>query len=299
MNQFKRRSLAIITVLSLMVSQQFALLDLPVAQAGALPVADFSINPGTGPVTAVFQLDASISSDPEDGTGAASAIQVRWDFENDGAFDTGFTTIKTANKQYDSAGTKTVKLEVKDTEGQTDSIQKQIVVTAGAPGNNLPTAAFTIDPANAEGSTATIFTFNASTSSDQEDGTGAASPLLVRWDFEDDGTFDTGFSTTKTVTHVFNTNGPKTVRLEVRDTAGDSSSTTQNVTIGNSGQGGGPNTAPVADFTINPATGDTTTQFTFDAAGTTDVQDGTGAASAIEVRWDFNNDGTFYIGFRS
>jgi PKD repeat protein len=40
----------------------------------------------------------------------------------------------------------------------------------------------------------------------------------VRWDWDDNGTYDTSWSTTKTATHTFTTLGLFTIRLQVRDT---------------------------------------------------------------------------------
>jgi formylglycine-generating enzyme required for sulfatase activity len=95
------------------------------------PTARFSVNSLTGDTATVFSFNASASSDNED---TATALQVRWDWENDGTWDTGYTTTKTANHQYTTAGTYTVTLEVKDTGGLTATATKQISVTnASAP----------------------------------------------------------------------------------------------------------------------------------------------------------------------
>ena len=50
----------------------------------------------------------------------------------------------------------------------------------------------------------------------------------------------------------------------------------------------GNNTAPIAYFTVNPATGgDTTTTYTFDASASTDAE------SALRFRWDWESDGSY------
>jgi len=59
-----------------------------------------------------------------------------------------------------------------------------------------PTASFTVDPTS--GNTSTTFNFNASGCSDNED---PLSALQIRWDWENDGNWDTGYSTIKTATH--------------------------------------------------------------------------------------------------
>jgi PKD repeat protein len=92
--------------------------------------------------------------------------------------------------------------------------------------NNPPSAVFTFAPNNVN--KCTTITFDASTSSDTED---ALSALQVRWDWENDGTFDTGLSYQKTAQHTFSTSGTHTVRLEVQDSGGLTVSTTRQVTI--------------------------------------------------------------------
>ena len=72
-------------------------------------------------------------------------------------------------------------------------------------------------------------------SSDNED---PASALEVHWDWENDGIYDTNWSTTKKITHTFKVPIVYTVRLEVKDTAGLTDSTTLQVTVTSSGAGG-------------------------------------------------------------
>ena len=95
------------------------------------------------------------------------------------------------------------------------------------PNNTAPTASFTVDPTS--GTTATVFTFDASGSSDNED---ATSDLQVRWDWENDGTYDTNWSTTKITTYQFSTAGTHTVELIVRDTGGLEDTYTKTVNVG-------------------------------------------------------------------
>ncbi len=94
------------------------------------------------------------------------------------------------------------------------------------PQNSAPTAAFTVTPTT--GTTATPFELNASGSSDAEDATAA---LEVRWDWNDDGTWDTSWSTVKTAQHTFATAGTHTVALAVRDTGGLENTTTSDVVV--------------------------------------------------------------------
>jgi len=98
-----------------------------------VPVASFTVLPSTGDTFTEFQVDASGSTDRED---PVDALQVRWDWEDDGAWDTDYSISKTASHQYDSEGTKTIRLEVQDTYGQTDTTSMQVIISneSGNPG---------------------------------------------------------------------------------------------------------------------------------------------------------------------
>ncbi len=96
-----------------------------------IPVALFAVSPTSGDIATVFQVDASSCSDNEDDV---TVLQVRWDWEADGIWDTGYSTVKTADHQYSIDGTKTILLQVKDTDEQTDTTSLQIIVDSVDPG---------------------------------------------------------------------------------------------------------------------------------------------------------------------
>jgi uncharacterized protein (TIGR02145 family) len=96
-----------------------------------IPVALFTVSPVSGDAATVFHVDASTSSDNED---AATALEVRWDWEADGTWDTEYSTVKTADHQYSVDGTMRIRLEVKDTDNQTDTTSLQIIVNSVDPG---------------------------------------------------------------------------------------------------------------------------------------------------------------------
>ncbi len=96
-----------------------------VAPPNQPPNASFTVTPTSGDTTTTFTVDASSSTDDID---PVALLQVRWDWENDGTYDTGWTTTKTASHQYTIAGTYTIKLEVKDTGGLTSTETRQVVV---------------------------------------------------------------------------------------------------------------------------------------------------------------------------
>ncbi len=85
----------------------------------------------------------------------------------------------------------------------------------GGETNSPPIAAFSIYPEEGS-STADTITFDASASTDVE----APSRLSFRWDFDGDGTWDTGFSPEAVATWRFSTSGTHVTKLEVMDQLG-------------------------------------------------------------------------------
>jgi formylglycine-generating enzyme required for sulfatase activity len=95
------------------------------------PSAFFTVSPLSGSTSTNFLFDASGSSDNEDPT---SQLQVRWDFDGDGYWDSNWSTDKTEYHQYSIEGTFTAKVEVQDTEGLTDYYTRSITVDNGGGG---------------------------------------------------------------------------------------------------------------------------------------------------------------------
>lgn len=90
------------------------------------PTASF----GNAPITellagAVFKVSAEASLDVED---VLDSLLVRWDWEDDGVWDTPWTHEKTATHTYMSAGSRTIRLEVRDTGGFVDQATQQRLV---------------------------------------------------------------------------------------------------------------------------------------------------------------------------
>jgi len=184
------------------------------------PVAAFSVLPTVGTTKTVFQFDASASSDYE--TPSAN-LEVRWDWENDGGWDTGYSTVKQITYSYGLSNTYTIAVEVRDGQNLTDTTTHTVTVQATG---NPPTATFTVSPS--EGYTNTVFSFDASGC---DDDTTPPTELQVRWDWENDGVFDTDWSTTKVLTHTFDTTDIYTVALLVRDGDGLEGSFTRTVQV--------------------------------------------------------------------
>jgi Calx-beta domain/Divergent InlB B-repeat domain len=161
------------------------------AAANNRPMPALAVTPALGSTATAFQLDATGSLDAEDG----SALQYRWDYENDGSWDTSFSASPTASQTYGTAGAKTARVEVRDGGGATSTRTASFTVSATPV---APTATFTVDLGAGFMTSPAVFNFDASGVSDGED---APAALQVRWDFDDDGVWDTGYSTTKTASH--------------------------------------------------------------------------------------------------
>ena len=93
------------------------------------PVAYFQVHLSSeknGRIT----VNASNSADAED---ADDLLEIRWDGEDDGVWDTTWSTAKTAMHDFKRAGTYAIRLEVLDTEGLVDSTTRRVVVPGPSP----------------------------------------------------------------------------------------------------------------------------------------------------------------------
>ena len=104
--------------------------SLVVHVAYVAPVASFVVSPTTGNSGTSFVFDASGSSDPDSGS---EALEVRWDWESDGTWDTTWSTSKVATHSFSTDGTYTVALQVRDPGGLDASATRQVVVESIPP----------------------------------------------------------------------------------------------------------------------------------------------------------------------
>ena len=89
------------------------------------PVACFTLNPVRGTIDTVFVVDATCSTDD---TTPAAKIKVRWDWENDGIWDTPLTNVRTATHSYSHEGVYAIRLEVRDQQGLSGTTTRPVVV---------------------------------------------------------------------------------------------------------------------------------------------------------------------------
>ncbi len=109
------------------------------------PVASFMITPDSGDTETLFLLDAAGSYDPD---GDDSALEVRWDFENDGFYDWLYVKTRTNINRFESAGSYTVRLQVRDGAGGLATATHQVFVGEGNAAPLIPFAPNPRDSAN-------------------------------------------------------------------------------------------------------------------------------------------------------
>jgi YD repeat-containing protein len=233
-----------------------------VVVAGRPPVPSFTVSPTPVVSGQSASFDASATSDP-DGTIA----KYEWDLDGNGSYETVTGATPTVTKSYATPGTFAIGLRATDSDGNTATTTRTLVVS-----NRPPTASFTISP-NPAGPNKVV-TFNAGGSSDP-DGTIAR----YEWDLDGNGTYETSTGTTPTATKSYPTQGSVTVGLRVTDSSGATATTTNGLTVTNQ--------APVPSFTATPSPAATRQTVTFDASASKD--DGTIA----KYEWDLDGNGSY------
>lgn len=181
------------------------------------PSASFSFDPES-PSTEDEVTFRSQSADKD-----GRITDYRWSF-GDGSKSWG----ETASHTYREEGRYTVKIEVTDDDGATDTATKTVVISEA---NQPPSANFTYSPEEPEAGQK--LTFDASPSSDS-DGTVES----FKWDLTGDGTIDKSGSK---VTHTYDSKGNYEVKLMVTDDNGATTSTTRQFKV----------TKPEEDVTID------------------------------------------------
>jgi PKD repeat protein len=110
------------------------------------PVASLTYSP-TGPgVGETVNFDGSGSTDPDDGD---SVDEYYFEYGDGG--DSGWTTSYSVNHAYNSAGTYTARLRVRDSHGTESTSASQVSVqVTSTPSNRAPTAVLTANPTTAD-----------------------------------------------------------------------------------------------------------------------------------------------------
>jgi parallel beta-helix repeat protein len=93
------------------------------AGGNEIPNADAN-GPYSGQTNIEIEFDGSGSSDPD-----GSIVGYRWDWTNDGSYDTGWLTKSKTKHTYSSDGVYTVKLQIKDNNGATDTDISKVTIS--------------------------------------------------------------------------------------------------------------------------------------------------------------------------
>jgi len=107
-------------------------LSSPFARSNATepPFASVIIRPAYGRPDKAFTLDASRTWDSED---AAFDLKYRWDWDNDGVWDTPWSSKMTVTYLYVGPGNATIGMMARDSDGLTDTTTRLLVVDRHAP----------------------------------------------------------------------------------------------------------------------------------------------------------------------
>src|SRR5438093_257733 len=97
------------------------------------PVAQFAF-PRTSP-----QVDAMVTVDASASTSSNGVLQARWDWEEDGVWDTAWSPTLSASHAFSATGTHSTRLEVRDAGGLSDFVARSVIVI-GPQGGGTPGA---------------------------------------------------------------------------------------------------------------------------------------------------------------
>lgn len=247
------------------------------AEPDTPPVADFTMNtndgnlqsPARGTTTTRFTFDASNSTDNETDL---SKLEVRWDFENDGVLDSYFSRTKTIQHTYEKSGVYTVRLQVLDTSGNISETTRKVTVV----NNTAPNPFFVVEPTT--GTEKTIFHVDTQRSRDDQY---LPDALQYRFDWNNDGAWDTKYQDKTSWNHRFDVAGTYTVVMQVKDPGGLTSLTQQVITVTQ-------NTPPVANFSLKTVPNSFGAGYEFNASSSSDNETKKGN---LLFRWDFNYNG--------
>lgn len=229
----------------------------------AAPTASFAITPNPALIGETVTFDGRSSSDT-DGTIA----QYAWDLDDDGQYDDGSTAV--VSDSYGDAGTRTVRLRVRDNDGATDDQPRSLVVQV-----TRPTAALSFAPQAPLPGQAIAFTSRSTPSSSP------GSPTIVNteWDFNYDPTKDFSPDASGTTASTsYSTPGPKTVAIRVTETGGGFAVSSFTLVV---------NAPPQASFNVAPASPLDGDLVTF--SSTSGDPDGPLTAQ----QWDLDGDGQY------
>jgi uncharacterized protein (TIGR02145 family) len=199
-----------------------------------LPDMTITATPAAGKTTDIFEIAAK----PVTGQVADGQLFYRWDWNNDGIWDTRFSSNNIEKHRYYQAGNQVIKIEMIDGKKQVRSFTATIQVSQGY---SPPKATFRITPAT--GNPTVEYTFDASETRDDED---SISQLEFRWDPFGDGRWLIPYSSRPIAKFKYSTAGFYSPKLQVKDPTGRFSTISRELAINLE------DTLILADFTATP-----------------------------------------------
>ena len=164
------------------------------------PHAGLEVTPASGNTSTIFRFDATSSWDAQD---PSSSLQVRWDWQSDGLWDTNWSAEKIVTHQFADPGKYAVRLEVRDLAGLTGNTSQTVVVTAPSPAP----LGVTITASRTSGTIPLTVSFTS-------DASGGVPPYTYQWVFGDGST-----SNAPDTVHIYIIGGNFTIWLNVDDSA--------------------------------------------------------------------------------
>jgi hypothetical protein len=211
------RQRALLAALVVLVASTSAAVLAASAPAAPEITGDFSWSPAAPLAgdTVVFSADVS----PSD---LATITGYRWDLDGSGGFETDTGATPTAERTYGGATNLRVRLQVRDSAGNSRTFKHQLSV-AGPPGSagQAPVASFTISPQAPVANQPVAFTSNST------DADGTVNEQV--WDLNGDGNFDNGGGAT--ARRAFPAPGEYVAGLRVTDNDGLVSFDSQTFTV--------------------------------------------------------------------
>ncbi len=203
------------------------------------PVASLSYSPTSPSIGEMVTFSGSDSSDPDDGD-FVDTYYFEW---GDGG-NSGWQTSSRATHSYNSAGTFTASLRVRDSDGlESNSADTMTVQVTSVPTNRAPTAVLSANPVTAD--TGKDVTFSGASSSDPDGN-------VAEYWFDFGDSTNTGWIMTASVTHPYTSEGAYTATLKVRDDEGLQSENTGSAFVSVVHTNVAP-TATIDSITPNPA----------------------------------------------
>lgn len=249
---------------------QTASVGISVERGYSKPKPEFTSAPFTGHFMTNFIFDASQTTDDED---SLSTLKFRWDFYNDGIWDTEFLSSPTTSFKFVTSGKFAVTMDAIDPSSRHQSISHWIDIHRI---DTLIQPVLNIIPDN--GSVVDTFLFDASESFHLND---PETVFSYSWKFTNEA-FSIPSPDSSIIQRIFERPGPIDVTLIIYDELGLENSVKEEffVSLGNR--------PPKAFFETPTPYGNINSQIFFSTWGCLDDHS---AGSDMEKRWDFNGDG--------